>query len=282
MEELLDAEYRQPSNDRIIGIYWPLADEVDLRPLRQQGPVALPVADGHGGLVYRRWGCDGATSQILQPDGCGIPAPSAGRTLQPEELACLLVPALAIDHRGVRLGYGGGYYDRLRQQAPWRAVRALVVLPSACITDAPLPQDPWDIADGLISEKDLVVPQDRRIMTSPAVRLPCVPSPSRRFQRRVSPRASPHQGRLTRSNPPWSISTAIRTIRLFHGESPAARWHEPIRWNAKLELGRTDADGQVGLISRLSKTVATTFRWTEVLGTGLSGHPGPEGTRPSG
>ena len=154
VEELLDAEYRQPSNDRIIGIYWPLADEVDLRPLRQQGPVALPVADGHGGLVYRRWGCDGVTSQILQPDGCGIPAPSAGRTLQPEELACLLVPALAIDHRGVRLGYGGGYYDRLRQQAPWRAVRALVVLPSACITDALLPQDPWDIAfDGWISEK---------------------------------------------------------------------------------------------------------------------------------
>ena len=46
VEELLDAEYRQPSNDRIIGIYWPLADEVDLRPLRQQGPVAAAGSDG--------------------------------------------------------------------------------------------------------------------------------------------------------------------------------------------------------------------------------------------
>ena len=44
------------------------------------------------------------------------------RALHPDQLACLLVPGLAIDHRGVRLGYGGGYYDRLRQQPPWRAV----------------------------------------------------------------------------------------------------------------------------------------------------------------
>jgi|TARA_B100002051_G_scaffold271206_1_gene305474 5-formyltetrahydrofolate cyclo-ligase len=154
VEVVLKDQHRQQSSDRIIGIYWPLADEVDLRGLRQRSSVALPVADGQGGLVYRRWAADGATSQILKPDGCGIPAPAAGRTLQPQELACLLVPALAIDRRGVRLGYGGGYYDRLRQQAPWRAVPALVVLPSACITDTPLPQDPWDITfDGWISEK---------------------------------------------------------------------------------------------------------------------------------
>ena len=154
VEAFLDTEYRQQSSDPIIGIYWPLADEVDLRALRQQGPLALPVADGQGGLVYRRWGCSSATSQILQPDGCGIPAPAEGRALHPDQLACLLVPGLAIDHRGVRLGYGGGYYDRLRQQPPWRAVPSLVVLPSACITPTPLPQAPWDIAfDGWISEK---------------------------------------------------------------------------------------------------------------------------------
>ncbi|MGB1775377.1 MAG: 5-formyltetrahydrofolate cyclo-ligase, partial [Synechococcus sp.] len=34
-----------------LGLYWPLADEVDLRPLARQlaGPLALPVADGRGG-----------------------------------------------------------------------------------------------------------------------------------------------------------------------------------------------------------------------------------------
>ena len=160
VEADMEAAHRPLSSDQMIGIYWPLADEVDLRALRQQGPVALPVADGQGGLVYRHWAVEGENAQILKPDGCGIQAPAEGRTLRPEQLACLLVPALAIDRQGVRLGYGGGYYDRLRQQTPWRAVRALAVLPSACITDTPLPRDPWDIPfDGWISEQGPGRPQ---------------------------------------------------------------------------------------------------------------------------
>jgi 5-formyltetrahydrofolate cyclo-ligase len=55
------------------------------------------------------------------------------------------VPALAFDpHSGIRLGYGGGWYDRLRADPAWRAVPALVVLPSACLS-ANLPREPWDV-----------------------------------------------------------------------------------------------------------------------------------------
>ena len=104
VEAFLDTEYRQQSSDQIIGIYWPLADEVDLRALRQQGPVALPVADGQGGLLYRHWGCSSATSQILQPDGCGIPAPAEGRALHPDQLACLLVPGTILCGPAIRCG----------------------------------------------------------------------------------------------------------------------------------------------------------------------------------
>ena len=64
--------------------------------------------------------------------------------LAPEALGLLLVPALAIDQAGIRLGSGGGWYDRLRADPAWRAVPALAVLPAACVCDR-LPRDPWDV-----------------------------------------------------------------------------------------------------------------------------------------
>jgi 5-formyltetrahydrofolate cyclo-ligase len=54
---------------------------------------------------------------------------------------------------GLRLGSGGGWYDRLRADPRWAAVPALAVLPAACVV-TPLPRDPWDIPfDGWIDER---------------------------------------------------------------------------------------------------------------------------------
>ena len=83
-----------------LGLYWPLNGEVDLRSIRAATPsaVALPVADGVGGLTDRL-----GRDTPLQADGCGIPAPVAGPAYA-DQLSLLLVPALAIDHTGIRLG----------------------------------------------------------------------------------------------------------------------------------------------------------------------------------
>ncbi|MEO0376510.1 MAG: 5-formyltetrahydrofolate cyclo-ligase [Cyanobacteria bacterium P01_A01_bin.17] len=55
----------------------------------------------------------------------------------------ILIPALACSAQGYRLGYGGGYYDRLLSQWPHLKTIGLV------FDDAdrlPLPTDPWDQA----------------------------------------------------------------------------------------------------------------------------------------
>jgi 5-formyltetrahydrofolate cyclo-ligase len=133
-----------PAGQRL-GIYWPLAGEVDLRPLAALDlPLALPAVGGdppaEARLHYRPW----RPGDPLALDLCGISAPTSAE-LPPTSLGLLLVPALAFDPRsGIRLGYGGGWYDRLRADPAWRAVPALAVLPSACLLEG-LPSDGWDV-----------------------------------------------------------------------------------------------------------------------------------------
>ena len=139
--------------DQHLGLYWPLAGEVDLlqlqRPSTWPCPLALP-AISQGQLVYRAWG----QGEQLEPDDCGILAP-LGTALAASELSCLLVPALAFDGAGVRLGYGGGWYDRLRTDVAWTRVPSFAVLPQGCLVDN-LPRDPWDRPlDGWLDETGL-------------------------------------------------------------------------------------------------------------------------------
>ena len=145
---------------RWLGLYWPLAGEVDLRPLEAllPGRVALPSVEvGDQGLVYRPW--DPKTPLAL--DGCGLPAPApTAPPLGAAEMGLLLVPALALDDQGFRLGYGGGWFDRLRAQPPWRQVPAVAVLPSRCRVTA-MPRDPWDVPfPGWLDERGLHWLQD--------------------------------------------------------------------------------------------------------------------------
>ena len=133
-----------------LGLYWPLKHEPDLLGLTRVLPqqIALPSVWPSQGLMYLPW----SNGQLLNKDSCGVPAPMRGPALKPEQLGLLLVPCLSCTRQGLRLGYGGGWYDRLRAQRSWRAVPALVVLPSACLATC-LPEDPWDVPfDGWLDE----------------------------------------------------------------------------------------------------------------------------------
>ena len=147
LQALLGTEQR-------LGLYWPLNGEADLRGLADQPSLtqrlALPRVEA-GALTYRCW----QPGDPLSPDDTGIPAPSKGSALQPQALGLLLAPALAFDAAGIRLGYGGGWFDRLRSDPAWRNVLALAVLPAGCVVPA-LPRDLWDVPfNGWVDEQGL-------------------------------------------------------------------------------------------------------------------------------
>lgn len=88
----------------------------------------------------------------------GIREPKAGniRSLPRGEIDAILVPAVAFDRLGYRVGYGGGYYDRFLLEVP-RAVRIGVAF--CCQIVAEVPADPHDVpVNWIVTEEEIIVP----------------------------------------------------------------------------------------------------------------------------
>ena len=86
----------------------------------------------------------------------GIPEPSGTPTMiHPQEIGCIVVPGVAFDSRGGRLGFGKGYYDRFLGQLPattYRCGLAFGIQVVPCV-----PQAPHDICmHGIVTEQGYI------------------------------------------------------------------------------------------------------------------------------
>jgi 5-formyltetrahydrofolate cyclo-ligase len=104
--------------------YMPIRTEIDPLPAMAEaaahGGVAVPVIQAAGlPLLFSRWEPDCA----LKAGPFGAMIPEVDDFIEPE---ILIVPLVAFDAQGGRLGYGGGFYDRtlegLRHRRPTLAI----------------------------------------------------------------------------------------------------------------------------------------------------------------
>lgn len=102
---------------RILGVYHPIRQEPDLSSLynvlQQQGvDLALPIIRGPAlPLDFLQW----TPGAALHRDALGTNVPENAATVQPQ---ALLIPCLGFNAARIRLGYGGGFYDRTLAQQP--------------------------------------------------------------------------------------------------------------------------------------------------------------------
>ena len=140
--------------------YMAMRTEIDPTPAMEEaaahGPVGVPVIIANGQpLQFRTWepGC------AMTKGAFGALIPEVGVWMVPE---IVIVPLVAFDVQGGRLGYGGGFYDRtlelLRSHRPTLAIGFAY----AAQEDRALPLEPTDQPlDLIVTENGVMTPKSR-------------------------------------------------------------------------------------------------------------------------
>ncbi len=137
--------------------YLPMRTEIDpisaMAEASAHGPVGVPVIIAKAQpLQFRLWEPDCA----LIPGAFGAQIPASGDWMIPQ---ILIVPLVAFNRNGGRLGYGGGFYDRtldaLRRQGPVMAIGFAY----SAQEDADLPLETTDQPlDLIVTEQGIITP----------------------------------------------------------------------------------------------------------------------------
>ena len=147
-------EVREVAAARTLLLYAALPEEagtdaIAREALRRGLQLAYPRSLGDGALSLHAV----RSLEELRPGRYGIREPVAGRVVRAEEIQAALVPGLAWDRAGHRLGRGAGYYDRLLGEPAWAAFRCGLFF---AVQEVPvLPRDDWDVRlDAVVTERE--------------------------------------------------------------------------------------------------------------------------------
>ena len=152
--------------DRLLGLdeaagaatvlaFWSFGSEVDTAPLldglRSRGTtVALPRTPD-GDIVPVVW----TPGSSMTETSFGSREPAEGRVLQARELDLIVVPGVAFDRSCHRVGYGGGFYDRLL--ASTREGTAVIAIAFGAQVVDQVPTGPLDRpVDAIVTEDDVI------------------------------------------------------------------------------------------------------------------------------
>lgn len=135
--------------------YMPIRSEIDPLPAMAEaaahGPVAVPVIAGADlPLDFSLWepGC------ALREGPFGAMVPEVDRFIEPE---ILIVPLVAFDRAGGRLGYGGGFYDRTLERLRSRRPTLAIGFAYAAQEADGLPLEPTDQPlDMVVTETEVI------------------------------------------------------------------------------------------------------------------------------
>jgi 5-formyltetrahydrofolate cyclo-ligase len=155
--------YKKASN---LLVYASIGSELDTKPLIERAlaeskRVYIPKVIGNEIEFFRL-----ESLADLTPTGSyKILEPTAGETPNFNEDTIMIVPALAVDKRGYRLGYGGGFYDRYLKKCKETVKSDKIfticgIFPSLFINSLPnsLPISDYDIPiDMIITEHEIII-----------------------------------------------------------------------------------------------------------------------------
>ncbi|MEX0681787.1 MAG: 5-formyltetrahydrofolate cyclo-ligase [Balneolales bacterium] len=119
--------------------------------IRSEKQLVMPrLSDRKGEMEHYRVD----NLNLLKKNKFGIMEPPKGERVWPVELDLVLVPGLAVDMQGNRIGYGKGFYDRFLASTP---AHKLMLLPEQFIVDH-IPNTSHDIpVEGIVTEERLII-----------------------------------------------------------------------------------------------------------------------------
>jgi len=140
---------------KIVMAYAPLPDEVDIYPLlgalkREGKTIVFPVLVGEAGRMDAHSIDDFGND--LKPGRFGLFQPVNGIAVDPRKIDFILVPAMAYNECGHRLGRGGGYYDRFLSGRAPQAFRCGVAFEYQVVRSIPVKEHDCPV-HALVTEK---------------------------------------------------------------------------------------------------------------------------------